>query len=106
MNHYPFDRNLSNEADVLNYYIDAIHYRNEHKDQSTGIAMHVFDMTHPQGMLSFPVSQEVEGLRFEFGALEAPGMPEDDEQPVENYDDMLWTRLFNLIDKAKKNRTV
>lgn len=106
MNKYPFDRSLSNESEVLDYYIDAIQYRNSHKDESPEIAMHVFDKTHPITQLSFPISEETDQLRDEFGALEAPGMPEDDEKDPDEEVDELWLRLLNLVNKVKENKTV
>jgi len=106
MSEYPFDRSLSNETEVLDYYVDAIHYRNAHKDESPDIAIHVFDRTHPKIRLSFPTSSEIDKLRDEFGALEAPGMPEDNEKNPDEYIDEVWMRLLNLVNKAKEKRTV
>lgn len=103
MRQYPFDRNLANELDVLNYYSDAIYYRNAHKSESVDIAVHVFDRTHPKGRLSFPISAEVDRLRDEFGALEAPGMPEDDEKDPDEYVDEVWQLLDDRV-KEIKNR--
>jgi len=56
--------------------------------------------------LSFPISTETDQLRDEFGALEAPGMPEDDEKdPAEEVNE-LWLRLLDLINKVKESRSV
>lgn len=82
------NRELLNETDVLDYFVDAINFRNSHKDQSTDIATQVFNRTHAT-MLPFTLSKEAERLRFEFGALEAPGMPEDETLPTPDYDDEL-----------------
>jgi len=101
MERYPFDRKLFNEADILNYYSDAIHYRNEHKEQSASIAMHVFDKTHPKNALTFPISSAVDRLRDEFGALEAIGTPEDDALSMEDHENEVWLRLLDLIQKEK-----
>lgn len=102
MKQYPFDRNITDESDVLDYYIDAINYRNAHKDESVDIAMHVFDRTHPKSRLSFPISTAIERLRDEFGALEAPGMPENDDEDPSDHIDRLWSRLLNLVENEKR----
>lgn len=101
MKEYPFDKNLLNESDVLDYYVTAIQYRNTHKAESAEIAMHVFDKTH-QMWLPFPVSDEADRLRDEFGALEAPGMPENDEKDPDEEVDELWLRLLNMINEIKE----
>ena len=102
MKNYPFDKQLSNEREVLDYFIAAILYRNDHKAESPSIAIHVFDMTHPLLKLSFPISTITDRLRDEFGALEAPGMPEDDNKDPEEDIDESWVRLYKLIIEAKK----
>jgi hypothetical protein len=106
MNQYPFERSLHNELDVLDYYSDAINYRNRHKDQSLDIALHVFRRTNPKGMLSFAPSERLMQLRFEFGALEAPGWSKDETKTLEESEDEAWQYLLNLIKKAKKSGTV
>jgi hypothetical protein len=106
MKEYPFDKNLSNELEVLDFFEAAIRYREDHKAQSSEIAVHVFDKAHPKPQLSFPIADDIDNLRNEFGALEAPGMPEDDDKDPDEYDDELWTRLNNLVTKAKEKRTV
>lgn len=97
---------MTDESDVLDYFIDAIQYRNAHKNESAAVAMHVFDRTHPKGRLSFPVDSEIEQLRYGFGALEAPGMPEDDEKDPDEYIDDVWQLLMDRVKETKKNRTV
>jgi hypothetical protein len=105
MNQYPFDRNLYNETDVLDYYVAAIEYRNDHKDQSAKIALHAFRRTNPKGMLSFTADEKLERLRYEFGALEAPGWSEDETKNLEESQDEAWKYVLNLVEKAKKNET-
>jgi len=105
MKKYPFDRILSNEAELLDFFIEAIQYRIAHKGQSVEIAVHVFDKTHPSS-LSFPWNKVLDELRFEFIALEAPGMPEDDNKDPDEYDDELWRRLLFLVNDLKKKQTV
>jgi hypothetical protein len=106
MNNYPFDRNLTNESEVLDYYIDAINYRNAQKEESAVIAMHVFDRTHPILMLTFPIDDTTDSLRNEFGALEAPGWSEDETKSLEESEDEAWEYVHGLVNKAKQNRTV
>lgn len=99
---YPFDRNMQNNNDVLRFFGDAVAYREIHKSQSADIAEHVFDLCHPELMLTFPISKRIDDLRSEFGALEAPGSPDDNNKDVEKHIDDLWARLGMLIDKEKR----
>ena len=104
MNQYPFDKNLYNEIDVLDYYAAAIEYRSDHKEQSVEIALHVFRKTNPKGMLPFTASDKLERLRYEFGALEAPGWSEDETKTLEESQDQAWEHVLDLVEKAKKAR--
>jgi hypothetical protein len=106
MNNYPFDRSLHSESEALDYYIDAIQYRNTHKAESSEIALHVFRRTNPNGMLSFRTSKGFDYLRNGFVTLEVPGMPLDNDKDPDEYVDELWEYLLNKIKKAKKSRTV
>ena len=106
MNNYLFDRNLRNESEALDYYADAIQYRNTHKTDSVEIALHVFRRTNPNGMLLFPVSKEFQDLRNEFAALEAPGWSDDETKSLEESEDEAWDYVFGLVNKFKKSRTV
>jgi len=87
---------IKSEKELIDFYIAAIDYRNKHKDQSPAIAQFVFDASHPLN-LPFALSKSLTSIRFEFGALEAPGMPEDDSILPEDYDDTLWNRLLRII---------
>ena len=102
MTQYPFDRTITNELEVLDYYLDAIKYRNAHKAVSGEIALEVFDRTRYQGRLPFTLSKEAEQLRYEFRSLEAPGAPDNYEQDYSEYEDELWKHLYNLIVKLKE----
>jgi hypothetical protein len=105
MKTYPFDRRLPNESEVLEYYIDAIKYRDGHKDESLEIATHVFDKTHTL-QLGFSVDESMDRLRDEFGALEAPGWSKDETKSLEESEEEAWNYVSNLINKVKKSRTV
>lgn len=88
---------LSNQEDLVNYFAKAIQLREQHRDQSEEIARQVFDNTHP-ALLSFEVNDRLQKIRNEFGALEAPGLLDNDSDP-DAYRDDLWRRLKNLINK-------
>ncbi|MEO8911882.1 MAG: hypothetical protein ABI303_02770 [Candidatus Saccharimonas sp.] len=90
------------EMDILNFYQDVIVYRFDHKDQSAKIAEFAFDRTHSQIRLHFPVSAEIDSLRYEFGSLEAPGAPDNDTQSNEDYENEVWLRLSKMVDDAKE----
>lgn len=106
MHSYPFDRALGNTTELLNFYSDAIHYRNSHKAQSSEIAQYVFNATHPTIRLTFPVDTGLDRLRDEFGALEAPGMPMDDTVDPDEDEDRLWERLLTIVKNEQDKRTV
>jgi hypothetical protein len=88
-------KRLSNKADVIELFLTAINERRLNKGQSESIARDVFDRTHPS-QLTFELPHELTELRNEFGALEAPGLPEDNSDP-EEYRDALWDRLLVLV---------
>jgi len=43
---------------------------------------------------------DIEMIRNEFGALEAPGEPEDNEDPDEHRD-LFWERLLRIVEKIE-----
>jgi hypothetical protein len=94
------DIELQNESELLAFYLEAIEVRGDYPEYSEQIARAVFDRAHPY-LLSFGISEDASRLRDEFGALEAPGLPEDDSDP-DVYRDQLWKRLKNLVNE---NRT-
>lgn len=104
MSSYTFDRIINSETDVFEMYRDAIEYRFRHKDQSRQIALHCFDITRSNNGVKY--SADIERLRYEMGALEAPGMPEDDNLDPDEYDDRLWSRLRYLTELIIRKRTV
>lgn len=97
MNEYPFDRKIENEVELLHYYLDAINYRNNHKNLSVEVALHVFRRTNSDGMLSFKVSEAVKKIRFEFGALEHPGWSDDESKSLEESEDEAWDYVFDMV---------
>ncbi|MDK2899426.1 MAG: hypothetical protein PWQ10_613, partial [Patescibacteria group bacterium] len=66
---------ITSENDLINFYLNVIDYRNRHKNKSAKIAMYAFNKTHPMN-LPFSLSDNLTSIRFEFGALEAPGAPD------------------------------
>lgn len=56
--------------------------------------------------LPFPLGGKTNRLRDEFGALEAPGWSEDETKSLEESQDEAWDFVFDLVNKAKKNRPV
>lgn len=87
-------------GDMQAYFAEAIRIQELHPEDSEFIAREVFNRTHPS-LLSFQPDEELLWLRDEFGALEAPGLLDDDSDPDE-YRDKLWQRLKILVNK---NRT-
>jgi hypothetical protein len=93
------------QDEVLFFFQEAIRYRESHKDESEKIALFVFDTTH-QSRLGVYLSSDLEQIRYEFGALEAPGQPEGDDD-LDQFEDRLWKRLGLMIEKVQnEKRTV
>lgn len=106
MKTYPFDRDINNKAELLEYYLDAISYRNKHKELSKDIALHVFGRTNSNGMLSFEVPENIVKVRFEFGALEYPGWSDDESKDLEESEDEAWQYVLDMVNNQIKNGTV
>ena len=96
---------LKSDDDVLRFFKTAIEYRNSHKSEYGKIARFVFDSTHRLAV-GIELNIDLERIRAEFIALEAPGMPLDDNLSPEVYDDRLWKRLESMVDAAIEKRTV
>jgi hypothetical protein len=98
------DADLSSDEGVLNFYKSVLKYRDLHKDRSEEIARFTFDSTFEVSS-RLAIDEKVKKIRYEFGALEAPGSL--DNVPDGEYVDMLWARLAGLVDDAKdEKRTV
>ncbi len=91
---------ISDPSDVIALFVMALNERQANKERSEAIAHEVFERTHPS-QLSFTLPDELSRLRDEFGALEAPGLPEDGSDPGV-YRDALWERLFLLVQEKRK----
>jgi hypothetical protein len=91
--------NFKTPDDVRRFFREAIEYRQTHKDESERIALYVFDMAH-EPRLGFPLPDNLKAIRYEFGALEAPGWPEDDSVDPDEFIDSLWSRLSALIERG------
>ena len=96
-NKHHLQTKIHNQSELVDYFAEAIRIREQHPDQSEAIARQVFDNTHP-ALLSFEVSQQIQIIRNEFGALEAPGLPDDDTDP-DVYRDHLWQRVKKIVNK-------
>lgn len=91
--------------EVIEFYEVAIAYRSSHKNESETIARYVFDCTFSFVEKSSRLAwgQEVIKLRYEFGALEAPGRPpEESTDNDDEYVDRLWLRLTKLVTTLKE----
>lgn len=96
---------MNSNNDLVDYYLKVIEYRNAHKDYSSYIARFAFDKTHPS-VLAFMPSKELVAIRFEFGSLEAPGMPDDEHLNMmpDVYCDYLWNRLWKIVLQEKNKK--
>lgn len=92
--------NFKTRADILTFFSRAIEYRENHKKESGKIAQFVFDTTH-KSRLGELFDDDIEFLRNEFGALEAPGLPPD-KMTGDEYVDCLWGRLEVMVEKHQK----
>lgn len=96
---------IKSDEDTLRFFKKAIEYRNNHKSEYDKIARFVFDNTH-QLITGIKLDGDVDSIRAEVIALEAPGMPLDNTLTPEVYDDYLWRRLEAMVDSAIEKRTV
>lgn len=96
---YPFDNIIGGRATLRAYFLAAISYRNVHRAESTAVARHVFDRTHPAS-LGFPLTRTQETIRFEFGALEAPGTPNIPGETQTSFEDACWNRLRRMVKQS------
>ena len=92
---------LNNQQQVVKLYRAAIATRNLLPRDSSKIAIITVNATHPS-KLNFKPSDDLEKLRFELGALEAPGdfstYTEHTFVNQEEFEDFLWDRFSKLID--------
>lgn len=97
--------NLSTNEGVLDFYKEVLNYRTSHKARSEEIARFSFDATYSISN-DTTIDEIIKEIRYEFGALEAPGQSSDGMCQAE-YVDSLWERLSVLVDKARnEKRTV
>lgn len=92
--------NISTPEDVIEYMKLGISVRKKNPDKSREIARLIFNNTH-ELITGVALPDDITRIRYEFGALEAPGNP-NYAIDLKDYDDKLWSRLEELI----KNRTV
>ena len=95
---------IESEIDLIRFYGAAIDFRNVHKEHSADIALYVFDATNQTAELHFHPAADLVAIRYEFGALEAPGTPNDPDMSYQDFDDMLWERLHQLVKAASDTR--
>ena len=96
---------LSTNEGILDFYREVLNYRASHKAHSEEIARLAFDVTYSISS-DVAIDERIKGIRYEFGALEAPGRSDNDMHEGE-YVDSLWVRLAMLVDEARnEKRTV
>lgn len=97
---YELTKALNNQQQVVELYRAAIEARNLSPRDSAKIAVAAFDATHPS-KLNFQPSDNLKKLRFEMGALEAPGdfssYPNRTFSSQIEFEDFLWNRFGELI---------
>lgn len=91
---------------VLDFYLAVITYRKVNKQLSHDIALWAFNTITPQDT-SFVWPEWLKKIRFEVGALEAPGTFDGDNVPKRcadqvSFEDFLWKRLEDLLLKRKR----
>ena len=93
---------LSTNEGVLDFYKEMLNYRTLHKACSNEIARFSFDTTYVISS-DVKIDERIKDIRYEFGALEAPGQP-DDDMYEDGYVDSLWARLSGLVDKVRNEK--
>ena len=82
---------------MLHFFQQVIAYRSDHKEDAAQIARYAYAQTH-ELKTGCTCMDEIEFLRGEMIALEAPGWPPEElNMEPEEYDDMLWNRLGMMI---------
>lgn len=103
---YQLTKPLDNQQQVVELYRVAIATRNLLPRDSDKIAIMAFNATHPS-KLNFKPSDDLEKLRFELGALEAPGdfstYTERTFVNQEEFEDFLWDRFGELVFASVKS---
>lgn len=94
---------IRTDDDALRLFKRAIEYRSRHKNEDGKIARFVYDSTHKLAT-GVRFSDDIDQLRAEFIALEAPGMPPDNVTDPDEYADQLWVRLDGLVEEAIARR--
>ena len=94
MNFFNKPPDFKDRADVFLFFLGALDYREAHPEESEKIALFVFDATH-----KFIFDNDIETIRNEFGALEAPGEPENGNP--DDYREALWTRLRLMVERMR-----
>lgn len=89
---------FESEDEVLDYFRVALQARAQSREASCEIARTVFTTTSIE-FLDFTPSEHLSRLRYEFGALEAPGLEnqDSDELQAKEFEDKLWRRLEGLV---------
>ena len=97
MNFQLNDYDFKTQKDIFLFFAQAIVYRSSHKKESEKIARFVFDVTH-NSRLGALYTDGIDVIRNEFGALEAPGAPDNSIRP-DQYVDYLWDRLRLIVEE-------
>lgn len=100
MHFFTDNYDFKTNRDIFSFFNRAILYRNNHKEESGKVARFVFDTTHKSKLGSL-YSENIDSIRNEFGALEAPGRPADNSD-LNEFIDHLWDRLRLIIEEGKK----
>lgn len=92
---------LNNQQQVVHLYKTAILARILSPRDSAKIITLTFNATHPT-KLNFQPSHNLKNLRFELGALKAPGhfstYLDHNFTNQEDFEDFLWNRLEKMAD--------
>ncbi len=102
MNFPALDQRLPIETrqDLFDFFDAALEYRGQHRKYERALALYVFNVTRSVESMEWYVKQ-LDDIRHEFAALEAPGLSDDPTHDAETYANSLWERLEYIVDKAK-----
>lgn len=94
---------IETKKDLFRFWFAALEYRKLHQDIERNLAHFIFTTSLEAGRRMSEYDDQLNAITFEFGALEAPGMPDDESIHPELYSDQLWNRLDGIVRKAYNN---
>jgi hypothetical protein len=92
---------IKTRDELLKFWFAVFEFRRSHRKAERELAHYVFAVSLKARQVVANYDDALDGVCYEFGALEAPGLPDDTSMSLESYSDYLWERLENIVNKIK-----